>query len=75
MWWGTSSPALASFPLLLSRQAEDAVVRRIEERIAEWSHIPVENGEGIQVLRYEHGQARAGGGLGGAGPDKRASPA
>jgi hypothetical protein len=29
------------------------VIQRIEERIARVSFLPVENGEGLQVLRYE----------------------
>jgi hypothetical protein len=28
----------------------------IEERIARWTLLPVENGEGLQVLRYNHKQ-------------------
>jgi hypothetical protein len=28
----------------------------IERRLSEWTMIPVENGEGIQVLRYQNGQ-------------------
>jgi len=38
------------------RRGQDAVVRRIEGRIALYSNIPVENGEGIQILRYQDGQ-------------------
>ena len=34
----------------------DETIADIERRIAEWSHVPVEHGEGIQVLRYEKGQ-------------------
>ena len=34
----------------------DEVIADIERRIAEWSHVPVEHGEGMQVLRYEVGQ-------------------
>ncbi|XP_058076239.1 probable prolyl 4-hydroxylase 4 isoform X2 [Magnolia sinica] len=34
----------------------DMVVARIEDKIAAWTFLPVENGEDIQVLRYEHGQ-------------------
>eukprot|EP00854_Cymbomonas_tetramitiformis_P005919 gene5919-7121_t len=34
----------------------DAVVRDIERRIADFSMIPAENGEGLQVLRYDVGQ-------------------
>jgi hypothetical protein len=28
----------------------------IEKRIADWSLLPVGNGEGLQVLRYQNGQ-------------------
>ena len=38
------------------RRAEDPVVKRIEERIAAFAMIPVDHGEGIQILRYERGQ-------------------
>ena len=34
----------------------DDVVADIERRIAEWSHVPVDHGEGLQVLRYAPGQ-------------------
>lgn len=34
----------------------DAIVQGVEQRIAEWSMIPEENGEAIQVLRYEKSQ-------------------
>ena len=37
----------------------NAVVRNIEERIARVTHLPVENGEGMQVLKYHHGQQYA----------------
>ncbi|MBA0817431.1 hypothetical protein Gohar_021518, partial [Gossypium harknessii] len=34
----------------------DEVVADIEARIAAWTFLPVENGESIQILHYEHGQ-------------------
>ena len=37
-------------------RGEDAVIKDIEERIARWTLMPVENGEGLQVLKYEPGQ-------------------
>eukprot|EP00270_Netrium_digitus_P019404 TRINITY_DN7645_c0_g1_i1.p1 TRINITY_DN7645_c0_g1~~TRINITY_DN7645_c0_g1_i1.p1 ORF type:complete len:307 (+),score=79.78 TRINITY_DN7645_c0_g1_i1:269-1189(+) len=37
-------------------RGEDEVVRAIEERIADYTFIPVEHGENIQVLHYEEGQ-------------------
>lgn len=41
--------------MFFARQHDD-VIADIERRIAEWTHVPVENGEGIQVLRYQVGQ-------------------
>uniref|UniRef100_A0A061QZX7 procollagen-proline 4-dioxygenase n=1 Tax=Tetraselmis sp. GSL018 TaxID=582737 RepID=A0A061QZX7_9CHLO len=38
------------------RRGRDNVVSSIEERIALWTKLPVENGEDIQVLRYQDGQ-------------------
>jgi prolyl 4-hydroxylase len=35
---------------------QDPVVARIEDRIAKWTRLPVENGEPIEVLRYKTGQ-------------------
>ncbi|CAM8996697.1 unnamed protein product [Rhodiola kirilowii] len=37
-------------------KAKDPIVAGIEKRIAAWTFLPIENGEDIQVLRYEHGQ-------------------
>uniref|UniRef100_A0A7N0UNX3 procollagen-proline 4-dioxygenase n=1 Tax=Kalanchoe fedtschenkoi TaxID=63787 RepID=A0A7N0UNX3_KALFE len=37
-------------------KGKDPIIARIEERIAAWTFLPIENGEDIQVLRYEHGQ-------------------
>ncbi|CAN6457572.1 unnamed protein product [Victoria cruziana] len=38
------------------RRGQDDVVTRIEKRIAEVSFVPVENGEGLQVLHYKAGE-------------------
>ncbi|XP_019185786.1 PREDICTED: probable prolyl 4-hydroxylase 7 [Ipomoea nil] len=38
------------------RKAQDQIVANIEARIAAWTFLPPENGESIQILRYEHGQ-------------------
>ncbi|XP_059645602.1 probable prolyl 4-hydroxylase 7 isoform X2 [Cornus florida] len=38
------------------RKAQDEVVARIEDRLAAWTFLPIENGESIQILHYEHGQ-------------------
>lgn len=37
-------------------RGEDPVIAEVEERIAEWTHLPPENGEPMQVLRYVDGQ-------------------
>lgn len=44
-----------SFGTFLER-GEDEIIERVEARIAKWSLMPVANGEGLQVLRYQHGQ-------------------
>ncbi|KAJ4700598.1 Prolyl 4-hydroxylase alpha-like protein [Melia azedarach] len=38
------------------RREQDKIIRNIEKRIADFTFIPVEHGEGIQVLHYEVGQ-------------------
>ncbi|KAJ7974475.1 Prolyl 4-hydroxylase alpha-like protein [Quillaja saponaria] len=38
------------------RKTQDEIVANIEARIAAWTFFPEENGESIQVLRYEIGQ-------------------
>ncbi|KAK4434652.1 putative prolyl 4-hydroxylase 3 [Sesamum alatum] len=38
------------------RRERDKVIRDIEKRIADFTFIPVEHGEGLQVLHYEVGQ-------------------
>ncbi|XP_047181041.1 probable prolyl 4-hydroxylase 4 [Vigna umbellata] len=35
---------------------KDPIIAGIEDRISAWTFLPKENGEDIQVLRYEHGQ-------------------
>ncbi|CAK9322629.1 unnamed protein product [Citrullus colocynthis] len=37
-------------------KAQDEIVARIESRIAAWTFLPIDNGEPIQILRYENGQ-------------------
>ncbi|KAI4330385.1 hypothetical protein MLD38_028677 [Melastoma candidum] len=37
-------------------RGRDKVIRAIEKRIADFTFIPIENGEGLQVLHYEVGQ-------------------
>ncbi|XP_072988406.1 probable prolyl 4-hydroxylase 3 isoform X2 [Typha latifolia] len=38
------------------RRGQDKIVRTIEKRIADFTFIPVEHGEGLQILHYEVGQ-------------------
>ncbi|XP_057435101.1 probable prolyl 4-hydroxylase 3 [Lotus japonicus] len=38
------------------KRGKDKVIQTIEKRIADFAFIPVENGEGLQVLHYEVGQ-------------------
>nr|DAD37866.1 TPA_asm: hypothetical protein HUJ06_008507 [Nelumbo nucifera] len=38
------------------QKGKDPIVTRIEDKIAAWTFLPKENGEDIQVLRYENGQ-------------------
>jgi len=35
---------------------QSPLLRDVERRIAEWTHLPVENGEAFYLLRYEKGQ-------------------
>ena len=44
-----------SWGTFLSR-AQDEVVFNVEHRVAAWSHIPVENAEDMQVLKYQFNQ-------------------
>ncbi|KAK3247778.1 hypothetical protein CYMTET_42735 [Cymbomonas tetramitiformis] len=38
------------------RRAQDPIMAGLEERLGRFSGIPAENGEDMQVLRYQHGQ-------------------
>ncbi|OAY76723.1 putative prolyl 4-hydroxylase 3 [Ananas comosus] len=38
------------------RRGQDKIIRNIEKRIADFTFIPVEHGEGLQILHYEVGQ-------------------
>ncbi|KAJ4964796.1 hypothetical protein NE237_016645 [Protea cynaroides] len=38
------------------RRGQDKIIRDIEKRIADFTFIPVEHGEGLQILHYEVGQ-------------------
>ncbi|CAL9115426.1 unnamed protein product [Musa textilis] len=37
-------------------RGQDKIIRAIEKRISDYTFIPIENGEGLQVLHYEVGQ-------------------
>jgi len=37
-------------------RGQDPIVDRIEDKIATWTMIPKDNGEGLQVLKYKEGQ-------------------
>uniref|UniRef100_A0A2P2ILZ7 procollagen-proline 4-dioxygenase n=1 Tax=Rhizophora mucronata TaxID=61149 RepID=A0A2P2ILZ7_RHIMU len=49
------SEVRTSTGMFLSK-AQDEIVADIEDRIASWTFLPVENGESIQILHYKHGQ-------------------
>ncbi|KAI3914030.1 hypothetical protein MKW98_010842 [Papaver atlanticum] len=51
----TASKVRTSSGMFMKRGVNE-VVRDIEERIADFTHIPVEHGEGLQILHYEVGQ-------------------
>ncbi|XVE83865.1 hypothetical protein DITRI_Ditri16bG0122300 [Diplodiscus trichospermus] len=38
------------------QKAQDEIVAGVEARIGAWTFLPVENGEAMQILHYEHGQ-------------------
>ncbi|XP_051140522.1 probable prolyl 4-hydroxylase 7 [Andrographis paniculata] len=49
------SEVRTSSGMFLSK-AQDEVVAGVEEKIAAWTFLPIENGEAMQILHYEHGQ-------------------
>ncbi|KAL5995077.1 putative prolyl 4-hydroxylase 4 [Asimina triloba] len=49
------SEVRTSSGMFIPRQ-KDSIVAGIEEKIAAWTFLPDENGEDMQVLRYEYGQ-------------------
>ncbi|CAI0435077.1 unnamed protein product [Linum tenue] len=49
------SEVRTSSGMFLSR-GQDKIIRAIEKRISEFTFIPAENGEGLQILHYEIGQ-------------------
>lgn len=51
----TDSRVRTSTGMFLKRGG-DKIIREIEQRIADFTFIPVEHGEGLQVLHYEPGQ-------------------
>ncbi|XP_031736349.1 probable prolyl 4-hydroxylase 10 [Cucumis sativus] len=54
-WEGVVSSRRTSSGRFLAK-GQNQLVRRIEKRIAEFTFIPVENGEGLSILHYEVGQ-------------------
>ncbi|XP_071914820.1 probable prolyl 4-hydroxylase 7 [Coffea arabica] len=38
------------------KKHQDDIVAGVEAKIASWTFLPVENGEAMQILHYEHGQ-------------------
>ncbi|KAL7140901.1 hypothetical protein ABFS83_08G018400 [Erythranthe nasuta] len=38
------------------KKAQDEIVAGVEAKIAAWTFLPIENGEAMQILHYEHGQ-------------------
>jgi len=53
---GAESTHRTSYGVFISHLQDDPIVKGIESRIAEWTHIPSENGETMYLLRYEKGQ-------------------
>ena len=45
----------SSYGAFFPTDLQDRTVRKIERRIADLTHYPVENGESIQILRYKKG--------------------
>lgn len=35
------------------KRGQDEIIKRLERRIAEWTRLPVENGEPFHILRYQ----------------------
>ena len=51
-----ASSAADAFHTFGFRRGEDPIIAGIEEKIAEWTHLPPDYGEPIQILRYVDGQ-------------------
>ncbi|KAL9277887.1 hypothetical protein ACSQ67_024899 [Phaseolus vulgaris] len=51
----TLSDVRTSSGMFISKN-KDPIISGIEDKISSWTFLPKENGEDIQVLRYEHGQ-------------------
>lgn len=49
-------PARTSYGMFFSRYINDSIIQDLQFRIARLIDIPVEYGEGFQILRYEKGQ-------------------
>jgi len=46
--------------LLLFVVAADEVIAGLEQRLAEWTKLPLENGEPLHVLHYQKGEQYTG---------------
>ncbi|KAF6146172.1 hypothetical protein GIB67_005820 [Kingdonia uniflora] len=49
------SEVRTSSGMFLNKQQDD-IVSNVEDRLAAWTFLPIENGEAMQILHYEHGQ-------------------
>jgi len=52
----TQSDHRTSTGVFLTYMIDDPVIKKIEERMSDWTHLPVENQEHFYLLRYEPGQ-------------------
>jgi len=48
--------ARTSSGVFMSQYVNDPVIKKLTKKIAEWTHVPEENGEIFYLLRYEEGQ-------------------
>lgn len=48
--------ARTSSGVFMSYHQDDPVVKKLARKIADWAHVPEENGEIFYLIRYEEGQ-------------------
>ncbi|URD71960.1 P4Hc [Musa troglodytarum] len=53
---GSEDSSVRTSSGMFLQRGRDKIIRSIEKRIADYTFIPVEHGEGLQVLHYEVGQ-------------------